>query len=77
MTVWNALVVNPRHMRRRVTVVCLCVCVCHHASSYIPRFYVSKEDSYGFYGVFEILVVWLFAQNASFKSCGVIFLHNY
>ena len=35
--------INPRHMHRRVTV--LCVSVCYHASCYIPRLYVQSEAS--------------------------------
>ena len=33
------IIINPRRMRRRVTVVVLCVClsVCYHASCYMPR----------------------------------------
>ena len=66
-------------MRRRVTVVVLCVCVCvclsvcYHASSYIARLYVSSEVSYGCLWRFQDFSRVAFAENASFKSSGVIF----
>ena len=65
------VVVDPRHMRYRVTVLGLCVCVCvclsvclfYHASSYIPGLYVQSEAIYSFLWAFTDMYCVDFAEN--------------
>ena len=57
-------IINPRRMRRRVTVVVLCVCVsvCQSVTTKSAAYLVSTSQTkfYGvLYGVFNVLTVWL------------------
>ena len=73
-------VINPRRMRRRITVVVLCVCVCvcvcvsacYHKISCLPRFYVANKVLYGSLWCFQRFYRLAFPENVSFKSSGAI-----
>ena len=66
--------INPRRMRRRVTVVVLCVClsVYYHKISCLPRLYVANKVLQGSLWCFQRFYRLAFPENALFKSYGVI-----
>ena len=70
----SVYIINPRRMRRRVTVVVLCVClsVCNRASCYIPHLYVENQVSLGFLCWFQRMHCVDFVENALFRSSGDI-----
>ena len=69
--------VDPRRMRRRVTVVvlsvCVCVCVCVLPWNLLHTSFIHRKQSViGFVTVFQGFCRVTFAENASFKSYGII-----
>ena len=70
------VLVNPRHAHTvwvNYSSHSVCLSVTTLAATYL--IYMSQVGCHRVvvYGVFKILVVYLFAENASFKSSGVIF----
>ena len=60
-------IINPRRMRRRVTVVVLCVCVsvCQSVTTKSAAYLVSTSQTKFYrvlYGVFNVFAVWLFLK---------------
>ena len=77
----SLVIINPQCMRHRVTVVVLSVCVCVCVSvclsvttkSAAYLFIHRNQGVMGFFTVFSRFCRVGFAENASFKSYGVIF----
>ena len=73
------IIVNAWHIREGYGSLCVCVCVCvylsvNHANCYIHHFKVQGEVSQGSSWCFKHLQRVAFAENALFKSYGVIYL---
>ena len=67
----RAYIINPLHMRKRVTVVCLSVCVCYRSNC------SNVDFCYDFIGIGMVsrrLLTRGFAEIALFKCHGIIYL---